>query len=65
MARHAGAVLVDTNIILEALPGRLMARARRGLRSANRRGVRVNDRWRAGFRWGDSGPEQVRVVDYH
>ena len=27
--------------------------------------VRVNDRWRAVFRWGDSGPEQVRVVDYH
>ncbi len=40
---------------LEALAGELQ-----GLHS-----VRVNDRWRAVFRWGDSGPEQVRVVDYH
>ena len=27
--------------------------------------VRVNDRWRLLFRWGDNGPDQVRVVDYH
>ena len=40
---------------LEALAGELQ-----GLHS-----VRVNDRWRAVFRWGDGGPEQVRVVDYH
>ena len=40
---------------LEALAGELQ-----GLHS-----VRVNDRWRAVFCWGDSGPEQVRVVDYH
>ena len=40
---------------LEALAGSL-----RGMYS-----VRVNDRWRLLFRWGDNGPEQVRVVDYH
>ena len=40
---------------LEALAGNL-----RGMYS-----VRVNDRWRVLFRWGDNGPEQVRVVDYH
>ena len=40
---------------LEGLAGELQ-----GLHS-----IRVNDRWRVVFRWGDSGPEQVRVVDYH
>lgn len=40
---------------LEALAGSLQ-----GMYS-----VRVNDRWRVLFRWGDNGPEQVRVVDYH
>ena len=29
------------------------------------RSVRVNNRWRVLFRWGDNGPEQVRVADYH
>ena len=27
--------------------------------------IRVNDRWRIVFRWTDSGPMDVRVVDYH
>ena len=40
---------------LEALAGNL-----RGMYS-----VRVNNRWRVLFRWGDNGPEQVRVADYH
>ena len=27
--------------------------------------VRVNDQWRVVFRWSESGPEDVDVVDYH
>lgn len=27
--------------------------------------IRVNDQWRIMFRWTDSGPEQVAIVDYH
>jgi proteic killer suppression protein len=27
--------------------------------------VRVNDRWRIVFRWTESGPTEVAIVDYH
>lgn len=27
--------------------------------------VRVNDQWRIVFRWTTSGPDEVRVCDYH
>jgi proteic killer suppression protein len=27
--------------------------------------IRVNDQWRVVFRWSQSGPEDVDVVDYH
>lgn len=27
--------------------------------------IRVNDQWRIVFRWGERGPEEVRVADYH
>jgi len=27
--------------------------------------IRINDRYRICFRWTDSGPEDVEVVDYH
>jgi len=27
--------------------------------------IRVNDQWRIVFRWTESGPEDVDVVDYH
>jgi len=27
--------------------------------------IRVNDQWRLVFRWSESGPEDVDVVDYH
>ncbi len=40
---------------LEALKGRLS-----GFHS-----IRVNDRWRIVFRWTDTGPEQVAIIDYH
>lgn len=34
----------------------------------NRRGfhsIRVNDQWRIVFRWTQSGPAEVAIVDYH
>lgn len=27
--------------------------------------IRINDQWRVCFRWTDSGPESVEIVDYH
>ena len=27
--------------------------------------VRVNDQWRVCFRWTETGPEDVEIVDYH
>jgi toxin HigB-1 len=27
--------------------------------------IRINDQWRACFRWSESGAEDVEVVDYH
>jgi toxin HigB-1 len=27
--------------------------------------IRVNDRWRIVFRWTESGPAEVAIVDYH
>jgi toxin HigB-1 len=27
--------------------------------------IRINERWRACFRWTDAGPVDVEVVDYH
>ncbi len=36
--------------------------------SGDRRGqhsIRINDQWRICFRWTDTGPEDVEIVDYH
>ena len=27
--------------------------------------IRINDQWRIVFRWTDSGPERVAIIDYH
>lgn len=27
--------------------------------------IRINDQWRICFTWGDKGPENVEIVDYH
>ena len=27
--------------------------------------IRINRQWRICFRWSDSGPEDVEIVDYH
>lgn len=40
---------------LEALQG-----DRRGQHS-----IRINDQWRVCFRWTESGPANVEIVDYH
>lgn len=32
---------------------------------AGQYGIRVNDRWRLVFRWGEAGPTEVSLVDYH
>lgn len=40
---------------LEALQGNL-----RGYHS-----IRINDQWRITFRWTESGPGRVSIVDYH
>lgn len=56
---HYAAQLIDLRSPpgnrLEALKGDLA-----GLYS-----IRVNDQWRIVFRWGEKGPEEVRITDYH
>ena len=27
--------------------------------------IRINDRWRIIFRWGDAGPSEIHIMDYH
>ena len=27
--------------------------------------IRINDQWRVCFRWTETGPEDVEIVDYH
>jgi len=58
-ALDSAAILDDLRVPpgnrLEALRG-----DRRGQHS-----IRVNDQYRIRFRWTDSGPEDVEVVDYH
>ena len=31
----------------------------------NQHSIRINWQWRVCFRWGDDGPEDVEIVDYH
>ena len=54
-ARALGDLAVPPGNGLERLQGRL----------AGFHSIRVNDQWRIVFRWTDSGPEQVAIVDYH
>lgn len=32
---------------------------------AGQHSIRINSQWRICFRWTDSGPEDVEIVDYH
>jgi proteic killer suppression protein len=53
----------ETLAFLASPPGnRLEALAgdRRGQHS-----IRINDQWRVCFRWTETGPEDVEIVDYH
>ena len=54
-ARRLGDLAVPPGNRLESLRGNLS-----GLHS-----IRINDQWRIVFRWTDSGPERVSIVDYH
>lgn len=58
--------LLDAATTLEALrvpPGNHLEALkgdRRGQHS-----IRINDQWRICFRWTDTGPEDVKIEDYH
>lgn len=32
---------------------------------AGQHSIRINDQWRICFTWGENGPEDVEIVDYH
>lgn len=32
---------------------------------AGQHSIRINDQWRICFIWGENGPEDVEIVDYH
>lgn len=48
---------------LRAPPGNRLEALRGDL--AGLHSIRINDQWRIVFRWTESGPAEVRVVDYH
>ncbi len=53
----------QTLSFLRSHPGNQLE-ALRGDR-AGQYSIRVNDQWRLCFRWTESGPEAVEIVDYH
>lgn len=58
--------LLDAATTLDALrvpPGNRLE-ALKGDR-VGQHSIRVNDQWRICFRWTDSGPENVEIVNYH
>jgi proteic killer suppression protein len=59
-------IMVDSAAFLEALnspPGNRLERLKGDL--ADRHSIRINDQWRIMFRWTDTGPEDVEIIDYH
>ena len=57
---------LDYAVVLEDLrspPGNKLE-ALKGDR-AGQHSIRINDQWRICFRWTESGPEDVEIVDYH
>jgi len=54
-ARHLTDLAVPPGNRLEALRGGLS-----GFHS-----IRINDQWRLVFRWTESGPAEVAIMDYH
>lgn len=55
----AAAVLSD----LAVPPGNRLEALKGDLRG--RHSIRINDQWRIVFRWTDTGPEEVEIIDYH
>ena len=58
--------VLDAADTLEAL--KMLPSNRLKALEGNRKGqysIRINDRWRICFKWGDAGPEKVEIVDYH
>jgi toxin HigB-1 len=58
-ALNAATSLTD----LRAVPGNRLESLK-----GNRKGqhsIRINDQWRLCFVWGDEGPRDVEIVDYH
>ena len=53
----------DALVDLRVPPGNRLEKLR-GDR-AGRYNIRLNDQWRICFRWTESGPEAVEIVDYH
>jgi proteic killer suppression protein len=58
MVNNAGA-LAD----LKSPPGNQLEALRGHL--AGKHSIRINDQWRVVFRWTETGPDQVEIVDYH
>jgi proteic killer suppression protein len=48
---------------LTAPPGNRLEALKGGL--VGRHSIRINDQWRVVFRWTETGPEEVEIVDYH
>ena len=53
----------ETLEFLRSPPGNRLEALKGG--RAGEHSIRVNDQWRVCFRWTDSGPENVEIVDYH
>jgi toxin HigB-1 len=32
---------------------------------AGKHSIRIDDQWRIVFRWSETGPEEVEIIDYH
>jgi proteic killer suppression protein len=59
-------IMVDSAEILAALnspPGNRLEALKGDL--IGKHSIRINDQWRIVFRWTDTGPEDVEIVDYH
>jgi proteic killer suppression protein len=59
-------IMVDAATFLEALnshPGNRLEALKGDL--AGKHSIRINDQWRVVFRWSDTGPEDVEIIDYH
>jgi proteic killer suppression protein len=59
-------IMVDAADFLDALkspPGNRLEALKGDL--AGKHSIRINDQWRIVFRWTDTGPEDVEIMDYH